>query len=218
MTSISPDQEENIRQIALGGQEIEAIKQYRLLTNAGLKEAKDAVEALMRGETFSVDSQPAERPASSSREQQILALMSQNQEIQAIKLYRGWTNVGLKEAKDAVEAMARGTMVSIPVPESVAPVDSSSVDDQIRALLAKRQKIEAIKVYRLATNLGLKEAKDYVEAIEAQMPAVSSSGSDFSSDDPFAEENSRTRRMLVLAFLGVVVVAALAYFFFRNGL
>lgn len=217
MSSVSPEQAERIRQVALAGQEIEAIKQYRLLTNAGLKEAKDAVEALMRGEAVSLAAQPAEQPASSSREQQILDLMSRNQEIQAIKLYRGWTNVGLKEAKDAVEAMARGMTVTIPGPQPAAPMDGAAVDDQIRVLLAKRQKIEAIKVYRLATKVGLAEAKNYVETIEAQMPAVSSPASEFSSEDPFAEENSRTRRMLVLAFLAVVVVAALAYFFFRNG-
>lgn len=212
MSDLPPEEEARIRQIAQSGRMIEAIKEYRLLTNAGLAESKAAVEALRFG-----TSAPVSAVSASSREQQILDLMARNQEIQAIKLYREWTNVGLKEAKDAVEAMARGEVGSIPVPEPSVVMDGASVDDQIRVLLAKRQKIEAIKVYRLATNLGLKEAKDYVEAIEAQMPAVSPPGLDFSSDDPFAEENSRTRRMLVLAFLAVVIVAALAYLFFRNG-
>ncbi|MBI3176260.1 MAG: ribosomal protein L7/L12 [Chloroflexi bacterium] len=212
MSDLPPEEEARIRQIAQSGRMIEAIKEYRLLTNAGLAESKAAVEALRFG-----TSAPVSAVSASSREQQILDLMARNQEIQAIKLYREWTNVGLKEAKDAVEAMARGEMGTIPVPEPSVVMDGASVDDQIRVLLAKRQKIEAIKVYRLATNLGLKEAKDYVEAIEEQMPAVSPPGLDFSSDDPFAEENSRTRRMLVLAFLAVVIVAALAYLFFRNG-
>jgi ribosomal protein L7/L12 len=216
MPSISQEQEQRIRQIAQGGSLIEAIKEYRLLTNVGLKEAKDAVEALMRGETLRAASQPAEQPAASSQEKQILELMSQNQEIQAIKLYRAWTNAGLKEAKDAVEAMARGESVEIPAPATPTPMDSAALDDQIRDLLAKGQKIEAIKMYRLATNLGLKEAKDYVEAIQAQMPESSLNQSSV-GDDPFAEETSRTRRMLVLAFLAVVIVAALAFFFFRNG-
>jgi len=212
VSDLPPEEEARIRQIAQSGRMIEAIKEYRLLTNAGLAESKAAVEALRFGTSV-----PVSAVSASSREQQILDLMARNQEIQAIKLYREWTNVGLKEAKDAVEAMARGEAGSIPVPEPSVVMDGASVDDQIRVLLAKRQKIEAIKVYRLATNLGLKEAKDYVEAIEAQMPAVSPPGLDFSSDDPFAEENSRTRRMLVLAFLAVVIVAALAYLFFRNG-
>lgn len=212
MSNLPPEEEARIRQIAQSGRMIEAIKEYRLLTNAGLAESKAAVEALRFGTSV-----PVSAVSASSREQQILDLMARNQEIQAIKLYREWTNVGLKEAKDAVEAMARGEMGTIPVSEPSVLMGGASVDGQIRVLLAKRQKIEAIKVYRLATNLGLKEAKDYVEAIEAQMPAVSLPVSDFSSDDPFSEENSRTRRMLVLAFLGVVIVAALAYLFFGNG-
>ncbi len=39
---------------------------------------------------------------------QILALLRKGQKIQAIKLYRENTRIGLREAKDAVEAIARG--------------------------------------------------------------------------------------------------------------
>ncbi len=221
MPYISPDKEEQIRQLAQSGRMIDAIKEYRLITNAGLKEAKDAVEAIMRG-SYVNGSAPESADAQSgfsSQQRQILDLMARDEKIEAIKLYRLWTNVGLKEAKDAVEAMARGEAVAIPVPQNT----TTSTDDQIRALLAKKQKLEAIKVYRLATNLGLKEAKDYVEAIEAQMtpqpPATSSPMKIPLSNDPFAEENSRTRRMLFTLF---VVIALLAGFFFlflflRNG-
>ena len=41
---------------------------------------------------------------------------------------------------------------------------------EVRALLARRAKIEAIKIVREATGLGLKEAKDLVETIEAGGP------------------------------------------------
>ena len=40
-------------------------------------------------------------------EGELLALLRQGQKIQAIKLYRERTGVGLKEAKDVVEALAR---------------------------------------------------------------------------------------------------------------
>jgi hypothetical protein len=47
-----------------------------------------------------------------------------------------------------------------------------AVADQARALIARGAKIEAIKTVRETTGLGLKEAKDLVEAIEAgQGPA-----------------------------------------------
>jgi hypothetical protein len=45
-------------------------------------------------------------PALTPLEQRVLDLMRQNQKIEAIKVYRDETNVGLKEAKDFVEALA----------------------------------------------------------------------------------------------------------------
>ncbi|MBK7319110.1 hypothetical protein [Candidatus Villigracilis affinis] len=50
MYSIPPEKKQQIKQIAQSGKMIEAIKEYRLLTNASLKDAKGAVEALMRGD------------------------------------------------------------------------------------------------------------------------------------------------------------------------
>ena len=218
MYSIPPEKKQQIKQIAQSGKIIEAIKEYRLLTNASLKDAKDAVEALMRGDYVDGPApDPARQSAGSSQERQILDLMSQGREIDAIKLYRSWTSAGLKEAKNAVEAMARGESVHIPVPAPSLADDS--MDGQIRALLAKKQKIEAIKIYRLATNLGLKEAKDYVESIEAQMlpqpPAKSSPMNIPISNDPFEEENTRTRRLIMLA-LFLILMAAI-FLFLRYG-
>ena len=216
MYSIPPEKKQQIKQIAQSGKMIEAIKEYRLLTNASLKDAKGAVEALMRGDYVDGPA-PASQSAGSSQERQILDLMSQGREIDAIKLYRSWTSAGLKEAKNAVEAMARGETVHIPVPAPSLADDS--MDGQIRALLAKKQKIEAIKIYRLATNLGLKEAKDYVESIEAQMlpqpPAKSSPMNIPISNDPFEEENTRTRRLIMLA-LFLILMAAI-FLFLRYG-
>jgi ribosomal protein L7/L12 len=47
-------------------------------------------------------------PAEPAVDSQILALLREGQKIQAIKLYRENTGKGLREAKDAVEAIARG--------------------------------------------------------------------------------------------------------------
>ncbi|HMU93005.1 MAG TPA: hypothetical protein PLN43_06690 [Anaerolineales bacterium] len=219
MHYISPDKEEQIRQIARSGNLIEAIKEYRLLTNASLKDAKSAVEAMVRGNYVNGPApQAVANGADSSQKSQILDLMSKGREIEAIKLYRGWTKAGLKEAKDAVEAMARGEDVQIPEP--VTSVESGSMDGQIRALLAKNQKIEAIKVHRAATNSSLKEAKDYVEAIERGVrPNPSSPLNIPLSNDPFEEENVRTRRMMVFVFIILAILAVVfAFAFLRGGL
>ncbi|HEV7998963.1 MAG TPA: ribosomal protein L7/L12 [Planctomycetaceae bacterium] len=90
------------------GRKIEAIKLYRDLTGAGLREAKEAVEALERD-----GSAPAPRSASAPRQEScgadadVLDLLGAEQKIRAIKLYRDKTGVGLAEAKNAVEALAR---------------------------------------------------------------------------------------------------------------
>ncbi|NIJ22220.1 large subunit ribosomal protein L7/L12 [Sphingomonas naasensis] len=53
------------------------------------------------------------------------------------------------------------------LPAGTLPED---VEQQVRALLAAGRKIDAIKLARDATHLGLKETKDLVDAIERQAP------------------------------------------------
>jgi ribosomal protein L7/L12 len=42
-------------------------------------------------------------------------------------------------------------------------------NEEIVSLLRQGRKIEAVKIYRERTNLGLKEAQDAVEALERQI-------------------------------------------------
>jgi ribosomal protein L7/L12/uncharacterized protein YbaR (Trm112 family) len=64
-----------------------------------------------------------------------------------------------------------GTTTTSELPEplvtALPPIDPQQVEKDIRELLAARQKIMAIKVYRQVTGAGLKQAKEAVEAIEA---------------------------------------------------
>ena len=89
-------------QLLRAGRKIEAIKRYRELTGVGLKDAKDAVEALEAGRSASLPAKSSllRQVNDSEIEQQIRS----GHLIDAIKLYREKTGVGLKEAKDAVEA------------------------------------------------------------------------------------------------------------------
>lgn len=89
--------------LALGrdGQMIEAIKRFREATGLGLRESKEAVEALVAGRGLpSVANVSADEAA-------VVALLRAGNVIGAIKQYRTETGLGLKEAKDAVEAIAR---------------------------------------------------------------------------------------------------------------
>ena len=98
---------DHIRQLVQDGKKIEAIKLVREQTDLGLREAKDAVEAIERGET--PDLRPATVTATHGMTSEdlntIKELLWQNKKIEAIKLYREKTGVGLREAKDAIEAI-----------------------------------------------------------------------------------------------------------------
>jgi ribosomal protein L7/L12 len=98
----------------------------------------------------------------------IRQLVQDGKKIDAIKFVREQTGLGLKEAKDAVEAIERGESPDLPLRTVAVPHGVSGVDlDAINELLWQNKKIEAIKLYREQTGVGLKEAKDAIEAIEA---------------------------------------------------
>ncbi len=104
--------EDAIRSLLAQGKMIAAIKLYREQTGVGLAEAKQAVERFALGETL-----PDDDAAAADPDQQILKLLAAGQKIAAIKLYREQTSAGLKEAKDAVEALAAQHGI-VPAPRS----------------------------------------------------------------------------------------------------
>jgi hypothetical protein len=69
-------------------------------------EAKTMYEAPVKTE-YKTDMKTAEKSAGgpSVLEEEVLSLLRQGRKIEAIKVYRAATNKGLKEAKDAVEAL-----------------------------------------------------------------------------------------------------------------
>jgi large subunit ribosomal protein L7/L12 len=98
-----------LRDLLARGRKIEAIKRYRDDTGVGLKEAKDAVEGLERGEAL-----PSMKAMDSAFENEIVSLLEGGKKIEAIKVYREKTGVGLKEAKDFIEALAADRRIAAP--------------------------------------------------------------------------------------------------------
>jgi ribosomal protein L7/L12 len=94
-------------------------------------------------------------------------LVNDGKKLEAVKYVREQTDLSLQEAKAAVEAIARGETPNLPQ-HAAAAHGVAGVDlDEINELLVQGKKIEAIKLYREQTGVGLKEAKDAIEAIEA---------------------------------------------------
>jgi ribosomal protein L7/L12 len=102
--------EDTIRLLLNQDRKIAAIKLFREHAGLGLAEAKAAVERIERGE-----SPPARENVADDLEQQVLELMAAGKKIAAIKLYREQSGSGLKDAKDAVEALAARHGIATPV-------------------------------------------------------------------------------------------------------
>lgn len=159
---------------------------------------------------------------SADQEQNIRELALSGKLIDAIKLYREVTDAGLIEAKEAVEAMMHGAPYETSSHHQPDAWDDAKLGKRIKQLLRKRNKIQAVRVYREAHRCGLKEAKGAVDAIEAQMRLYE--GSDFSSapgsnNDPFAEDARRTRVSLFF-FLAIFLIGVmgLALYILNNGM
>jgi ribosomal protein L7/L12 len=106
-------------------------------------------------------------------------LVAAGHKINAIKLYRQHTGVRLQEAKDRIDhwsvsttaphlaAVSNASAVRSSItatPSSVRGALPASVTSEVDRLIAGDQKIHAIKLVREHTGLGLKQAKDVVEA------------------------------------------------------
>jgi ribosomal protein L7/L12 len=97
--------------------------------------------------------------------ERVRAAMAAGHKIDAIKLYRQATGVGLAEAKEFVERLELNPQTGA-VP---AGKMSDATVDAIQEAIFSGQKIRAIKLYREASGAGLKEAKDFIEALEAEL-------------------------------------------------
>jgi len=228
MSNLSSDQERQLREFINANQLILAIKLYREITGVGLAEAKSAVEALARGENVNIPA-PAQQSQLSDPflETKIRDFLAKGKKIEAIKLYRLEYNVGLAEAKSAVEALARGEDVNIPASVPQSQLDDPVLETKIKEFLAKRNKIEAIKLYREAHKVGLKEAKDVIDQIDAVMrregASINMSNSAIPSmppplsNDPFDDEAAGNRMRLIITIAVLLALGgAVAYFLLRG--
>ncbi|GAA2111236.1 ribosomal protein L7/L12 [Actinomadura alba] len=105
-------------------------------------------------------------------EMSVRDLIARRRKIEAIKLVRESTRLGLKDAKDLVDAMEAGHPVGGltggPVPTGLfgpAGMVPAPTRERAEELVAKGRLIEAIKLVRQETGFGLREAKDYCEAL-----------------------------------------------------
>ena len=148
--------DKDVRRLMRAGQKIEAIKVYREATGVGLAEAKAYVE----GRDWSAPAAPAD-----DWEQPIRDLLARGQKIEAIRRFRELTGMGLKEAVDSVEALERGESAAQPDVKDIA----TDIEAELRQMIRDGETIAAIKRYREAAGVGLREAKEHIDDLERDM-------------------------------------------------
>lgn len=137
--------------------------------------------------------------------------MRAGNKIEAVKLYREFTGAGLADAKEAVEMIDEGIALEA-LHSRFSPAASPSTQlpvtinpervNWIKEALFKGNKIEAIKMYRDGTNLGLKESKEAVEKIEDALR--------LQSPEKFTAKANKGCLVMLLGLGGLVLLVALA--------
>jgi ribosomal protein L7/L12 len=158
-----------LRDFITAGQKINAIKRYRELTGLGLKEAKDAIEYI----TLHPWEQGEKKGAApyDTQDAGVRDLIKAGKLDEAIEVYRKFAGVDEYTAKDAVWKIEQDMKYEADAESRLndEPLDDPSRDPYLQSLVMDGNKIEAIKEYRQRTGLGLREAKDAIDALEKQL-------------------------------------------------
>ncbi len=120
--------------------------------------------------TPAAEPSPAASMTMAAADSVVRAMAARGEKIEAIKMVREMTGLGLKEAKDYVEALPNAPSMMVVARQMVMASSaqaggSASVRTEAAALVARGEAIAAIKLVHDRTGMGLKEAKEYVDAL-----------------------------------------------------
>lgn len=161
-------QDTEIQDFMQRGMKINAIKRYRELTGVGLKEAKDAVDY---AQAHPDEAEKKKAGAYAAPDAGVRDLIKAGKIAEAVEIYRQFAGVDEYTAKDAVWKIEQDMRYEVGAEMRLADGLTEDVinDPYIQSLVLAGSKIEAIKEYRQRTGLGLKDAKDAVDALEKQL-------------------------------------------------
>lgn len=94
----------------------------------------------------------------------VVAAIEGGEVVVAIKLLRQHTGLGLAQAKEAVDRYRAGDHSPLNSPAAAQGSADSGLPPAALDALARGNKLEAVKLVREASGLGLAEAKDLVDA------------------------------------------------------
>lgn len=155
-------------------------------------------------------------------EAKVKLLILQGRKIEAIKLVCDTTKCGLRDAKDFVDGYVPGNS------SPLYAMTTQDMDTQLVNLLLQGKKLEAVKLYKDKTHLGLAESKDYVDNLQAGATAIQSktrtnNKRETQIDQIMGQQSSRVltsvtsgtslKKVLLMLLALMVVVGLLMYFF-----
>ncbi|EHQ28384.1 hypothetical protein [Mucilaginibacter paludis] len=157
-------------------------------------------------------------------EAEVQTLIMQNRRLRAVKLVVDTTGCGLKDAKDFVDSFAAGQ--GVPVVKALP----EGLDAQLNLLLSQGKKLNAVKLYKEATGLGLAQSKDYIDKLEqggALFGDKPISGKRDTAIDEIIKQQSQSKGLvqvssgtspirLVLFFLLLIAAIALLKYLFNG--
>ncbi len=129
-------------------------------------------------------------------QKEIKGLLAEGRKLDAVKLYKERTGLGLKDAKDAVEALE---VNADPTPPT--GIDSA-FEAELLSLLGRGEKLAAVKRYRQQTGRPLLESKQAVEAL-ATRHGLATAGTGTSSGGPLL------LLLLAAAAIGIITTVVL---------
>lgn len=107
--------------------------------------------------------------ASKELDKKVLELAYDKQLLQAVKLYKDATGLGLKESKDYVDALVLKNPPSVAETSKGAFKNNKELDKELIKHIESGALLAAVKTYKDATGMGLKESKDYVETLRLKI-------------------------------------------------
>jgi hypothetical protein len=113
---------------------------------------------------------------------------------------------------EAIKCRYCGTMLNGSAPPPDGRRTGDALQGEVKALLAQREKIAAIKLVRERTGTGLREAKNYVEAVETGLgPALPAAAA---SDTTTSGAGGPLSRLAM--WLGILATVVAIYLIFSR--
>ncbi len=170
---------QEISRLAHQGEKIEAIKLYREVFDVGLKEAKDAVEQIERGQPVTIIQTPQTPVDTDQLADELEQLVSQGDKVEAVKRYRQVFQVGLKQAKEAVDNLQSTGHLQIPGdPADIfraaglsETLQQANTMIEIVQLVQTGQEDAAIQLYQRAFSASFQEAQQAIHQVSLGVTA-----------------------------------------------